>query len=222
MSEKLEKKIGYTFSDPFLLEKALTHSSTENKEYDNERLEFLGDRVLGLSIADQLFTFFPEEEEGSLAKRHAGFVQQSDLVLVAQMLGLADHLKLSVGEIKSGGQMKEKILSDAMEALIGAIYLDGGFGVAHDFVKKFWGERLRLQISPPEDAKSRLQEWAQAKSIPLPKYTLINKSGTSHSPIFEMEVFVTEGGKAVATAKSKRAAEKSAALKMLQKIGIKI
>ena len=222
MSEKLEKKIGYTFSDPFLLEKALTHSSTENKEYDNERLEFLGDRVLGLSIADQLFTFFPEEEEGSLAKRHAGFVQQSDLVLVAQMLGLADHLKLSVGEIKSGGQMKEKILSDAMEALIGAIYLDGGFGVAHDFVKKFWGERLRLQISPPEDAKSRLQEWAQAKSIPLPKYTLINKSGTSHLPIFEMEVFVTEGGKAVATAKSKRAAEKSAALKMLQKIGIKI
>ena len=222
MSEKLEKKIGYTFSDPFLLEKALTHSSTENKEYDNERLEFLGDRVLGLSVADQLFAFFPEEEEGSLAKRHAGFVQQSDLVLVAQMLGLADHLKLSVGEIKSGGQMKEKILSDAMEALIGAIYLDGGFGVAHDFVKKFWGERLRLQISPPEDAKSRLQEWAQAKSIPLPKYTLINKSGTSHSPIFEMEVFVTEGGKAVATAKSKRAAEKSAALKMLQKIGIKI
>ena len=222
MSEKLEKKIGYTFSDPFLLEKALTHSSTENKEYDNERLEFLGDRVLGLSVADQLFAFFPEEEEGSLAKRHAGFVQQSDLVLVAQMLGLADHLKLSVGEIKSGGQMKEKILSDAMEALIGAIYLDGGFGVAHDFVKKFWGERLRLQISPPEDAKSRLQEWAQAKSIPLPKYTLINKSGTSHLPIFEMEVFVTEGGKAVATAKSKRAAEKSAALKMLQKIGIKI
>ncbi|MFH1158515.1 MAG: ribonuclease III [Pseudomonadota bacterium] len=222
MPGNLEKKIGYTFSDPSLLEKALTHSSAGNKECDNERMEFLGDRVLGLSVADLLLACFPEEKEGSLAKRHAGFVQQKDLVFVARALGLADHLKLSAGEMKSGGRMKEKILSDAVEALIGAIYLDGGFGAAHDFVKKFWGERLRLQTSPPEDAKSRLQEWAQANAFPLPEYRLAGKSGTDHAPMFEIEVFVTGAGKATAAAASKRAAEKAAALKMLQKIGIEI
>ncbi|MCK5555318.1 MAG: ribonuclease III [Alphaproteobacteria bacterium] len=222
MSENLEKKISYTFSDPSLLEKSLTHSSAGNKECDNERLEFLGDRVLGLSVADQLFTFFPKEEEGSLAKRHAGFVQQSDLVSVAQVLGLADHLKLSAGEMKSGGRMKEKILSDAVEALIGAIYLDGGFDASHNFIKKFWGERLRLQKSPPEDAKSKLQEWAQANALPLPEYKLAGKSGTDHAPIFEMEVLVEGVGKTISTAASKRAAEKSAAIKMLKKIGIEL
>ena len=222
MSGDLEKKIGYVFSDPSLLEKALTHSSARNKDCDNERMEFLGDRVLGLSVADLLFTCFPEEEEGSLAKRHAGFVQQKDLFLVAQMLGLANYMRLSAGEIKSGGRMKEKIISDAVEALIGAIYLDGGFDAAHNFVKKFWGERLRLQTSPPEDVKSKLQEWAQAKALPLPEYKLVSKSGTDHAPMFEMEVFVKDIGSTSAVAASKRTAEKAAAVAMLRKIGIEI
>jgi len=219
MPGKLEKKIAYAFSDPALLETALTHSSVPNTAYDYERLEFLGDRVLGLVIADLLYKHFPAEKEGSLAKRHTGLVRQDSLVGVARGLGLARHLKLSAGEAKSGGLEKETILSDALEGLIGGMYLDGGFAVAHDFIEKFWGDMLRRQTAPPEDAKSRLQEWAQAKSLPLPGYALVGKSGTDHSPQFEIEVSVKGVGTAAARAPSKRAAEKLAALRMLEKIG---
>lgn len=222
MTDALDRKTGYTFSNPDLRERALTHSSTQNKEYDNERLEFLGDRVLGLVIADLLFSHFPTEKEGGLSKRHTSLVQQKALASIATALGLADHLKLSASEMKSGGHKKEKILSDAIEALIGAIYLDGGFTAAHDFIDKFWGALLREQVAPPEDAKSRLQEWAQSKSLPLPQYKLVKKSGTDHAPLFEIEVFVEGVGKAKAAAVNKRAAEKSAALIMLEKIGIKL
>jgi len=222
MAAALDRKMGYTFSDPALLETALTHSSTQNDRNNNERLEFLGDRVLGLAVAGLLFAAFPAEEEGGLAKRHTGLVQQEALVKVAQALDLAGHLKLSASEMKSGGQKKEKILADAVEALIGAIYLDGGFGAAEDFVTKFWGTMLHAQALPPEDAKSRLQEWAQAQSLPLPEYRLVGRSGSDHAPLFEIEVFVEGIGKAVAVAASKRAAEKAAALKMLEKMGIKL
>jgi ribonuclease-3 len=222
MTDTLASKIGYVFSDPVLRETALTHSSTQNDRSNNERLEFLGDRVFGLAVADLLMAAFPAEPEGSLAKRHTGLVQQEALVTVAQEIGLAEHLKLSAGEMKSGGQKKEKILADAVEALIGAIYLDGGFDAAKVFVEKFWGEMLQGQTLPPEDAKSLLQEWAQGRGLPLPEYRLLGKSGTDHAPVFEIEVFVESAGSASATAASKRAAEKEAALKMLQKIGIEI
>jgi ribonuclease-3 len=215
----LEDKINYTFSDPALLETALTHSSVQKAGADNERLEFLGDRVLGLAVADLLFRHFRHENEGSLAKRHTGLVQQKALVTVAQEIDLSPHLKLSAGEIRAGGSEKEAILADALEALIGAVYLDGGFGAAREFIEKFWSTMLHRQIAPPEDAKSKLQEWAQAKSLPLPEYTLLNKSGTDHAPQFEIEVSVQGIGKTAAVAASKRAAEKSAALKMLEKIG---
>jgi ribonuclease-3 len=221
MPGTLEKKIGYTFSGPALLETALTHSSLQKASCNNERLEFLGDRVLGLAVADMLFRRFSGEDEGSLAKRHTGLVQQQTLAAVAQEIDLARRLKLSPSEEKSGGKEKDKIVSDALEALIGAIYLDGGFSAAQHFIEKFWGGLLDRQISPPEDAKSKLQEWAQAKSLPLPEYTLIGKSGTDHAPQFEIEVSVQGHGKAFAAAPSKRAAEKAAALKMLEKIGIK-
>ncbi len=218
--DALAKKIGYTFSKPKLLETALTHSSTQNDLKNNERLEFLGDRVLGLVIADLLFSAFPDEEEGSLAKRHTGLVQQEALVSVAQEINLAAHVKLSAGEMKSGGQKKEKILADALEALIGAIFKDGGLPPAQAFIKTYWEHMLRSHAAPPEDAKSRLQEWAQGKSLPLPEYRLAKKSGSDHAPLFEIEVFVEGVGKVSATAASKRAAEKAAALKMLQKMGI--
>ena len=220
MTEGLGRKIGYVFSDIALCETALTHSSTQNDSSDNERLEFLGDRVLGLAAADLLFAAFPDEDEGSLAKRHTGLVQQEALVHVAQEINLAEHLKLSAGEMKSGGHKKEKILADAVEALIGAIYLDGGFEAAQDFVRKFWGAMLHGQALPPEDAKSQLQEWAQGRGLPLPEYKLLGKSGTDHAPLFEIEVFVEGIDKTKAVAASKRAAEKEAALKMLIKIGI--
>lgn len=222
MTAALDKKTGYTFSNAALLEKALTHSSIQNKKNDNERLEFLGDRVLGLVIAELLFKSFPDDVEGSLAKRHTALVQQDAIVKVAHEINLADHLRLSASEMKSGGQKKEKILSDAQEALIGAIYLDGGFSAAYAFVEKFWGPLLRQQITPPEDSKSRLQEWVQAKSLPLPVYKILSKSGIDHAPMFEIELSVESIGKTTATAPSKRAAEKAAALKMLEKIGIQI
>jgi len=222
MTEVLGRKIGYVFSDPALLETALTHSSTQNDKSDNERLEFLGDRVLGLAVADLLFAAYPDEAEGSLAKRHTGLVQQEALVSVAQSIGLAEHLKLSAGEIKSGGHKKEKILADAVEALLGAIYLDGGFKAAAAFIVRFWGEMLQGQTLPPEDAKSLLQEWAQGRGLPLPEYKLLGKSGSDHAPSFEIEVSVESVGSTSATAASKRTAEKEAALKMLEKIGVKL
>ena len=221
MADTLGRKIGYVFSDPALCETALTHSSTQNDLSNNERLEFLGDRVLGLAVADLLFSTFPDEEEGGLAKRHTGLVQQEALVSVAQALDLAMHLKLSAGEMKSGGHKKEKIIADAVEALIGAIYRDGGFKAAQAFVVRFWGPMLQRQVLPPEDAKSQLQEWAQGHGLPLPEYKMVNKSGTDHAPVFEIEVSVEGHGNAKAVAASKRAAEKDAALKMLQKIGTK-
>lgn len=217
----LEKKIGYVFSDRTLLDTALTHSSLQSAVHDNERLEFLGDRVLGLVVADLLYGHFSGEKEGSLAKRHAALVQQEQLAKVALSLDLAGYLKLSPGEVKSGGQQKETILSDALEALIGAIYLDGGYQAAQGFIEKFWGVMLREQAVPPEDAKSKLQEWTQARSLPLPEYKLLQKSGTDHEPQFEVEVFVKGVGSATAAAASKRAAEKAVAVKMLEKIGIK-
>jgi ribonuclease-3 len=219
MADTLAAKIGYVFSDPALLETALTHSSTQNDQKDNERLEFLGDRVLGLAVADLLFAAYPDEPEGSLAKRHTGLVQQEALVNVARETGLAAHLKLSAGEMKSGGQQKDKILADAVEALMGAIYLDGGFAAAQVFIARFWKAMLQSQALPPEDAKSLLQEWAQGRGLPLPEYRLLGKSGSDHAPSFEIEVSVESAGKASAVAASKRAAEKEAAAKMLEKIG---
>src|ERR1035437_1181264 len=141
MSDGLGKKIGYVFSDPVLCEMALTHSSSQD-DHDNERLEFLGDRVLGLAVADLLFAAFTDEEEGSLAKRHTGLVQQEALVKVAQEIDLAGHIRLSAGEMKSGGHKKEKILADAVEGVVGAIYLDGGLKAAEAFVAKFWSAML--------------------------------------------------------------------------------
>ncbi len=220
MSDTLARKIGYVFSDPALLETALTHSSTQNDRNNNERMEFLGDRVLGLAVADLLYTSFADEAEGSLAKRHTGLVQQEALVKVAQAMDLAEHLKLSAGEMKSGGSKKEKILADGVEALIGAIFLDGGLKPAEIFVAKFWSAMLEGQALPPEDAKSLLQEWAQGRGLPLPEYRMLGRSGTDHAPLFEIEVSVESVGSTAATAANKRAAEKEAAAKMLEKIGI--
>lgn len=211
--------IGYVFSDPALLKAALTHASAHDGKNDNERLEFLGDRVLGLVIADLLFTNFPDEEEGSLAKRHTALVQQESLVKVAGTLGIAAHLTLSPGEKKTGGQQKDKILADAMEALLGAIYLDGGHKAASAFITRHWLPLVKAQPLPPGDAKSLLQEWAQGCGLPLPEYRETGRSGPDHAPMFEVEVSVKNHGAVRASAPSKRAAEKAAAQKMLEKTG---
>jgi len=215
----LEEKIGYRFSDKKLLEEALTHASTQKASANNERLEFLGDRVLGLIIADLLFKTFPQEREGDLAKRHTGLVQQKTLAIAAQKIELSAYLKLSDAEARAGGSMKETILSDALEALIGAVYRDGGYAAAQTLVTHLFEPHLHEYIVPPEDAKTALQEWAQARSLPLPHYEVVSRSGSDHAPVFEVEVSVKGHGTARAKDSSKRAAEKEAAAALLKEIG---
>jgi len=214
----LEKNISYEFKNKELLERALTHSSVNSGKFtNNERLEFLGDRVLGLIIADIITRKFKHEDEGKLAKRHTALVRQDALYNIAQVIHLEKFIKLSAGEANSGGKKKKTILSDAMEALIAAIYIDSGFDSAFEFVKKFWEPMIDDQTSPPEDTKSELQEWAQARALPIPVYKLVAKSGSDHSPEFEIEVTVERLGSASAIAESKKSAEKLAAAKLLAK-----
>ncbi len=215
--EALEQKIGYVFEDEGILETALTHASMQQKKFNNERLEFLGDRVLGLVIAGLLYRLFPSESEGDLAKRHTALVQQKALVSVAEELGLGGYLKMSSGEKKAGGLQKETILSNALEALIAAVYLDGGFEAAEEFVSSFWEPRIE-NTAPPEDPKTLLQEWVQARGLPLPEYKVISRVGSDHAPQFEIEVSAGAHGSAIARASSKRAAEKEAAAALLLKI----
>lgn len=216
---ELESRIGYAFTDRGILDQALTHASLQKKSYDNERLEFLGDRVLGLAVAGMLYKAYPDEDEGKLAKRHTALVQQMALVMIANKLALGGFIHLSAGEVRAGGQQNETILADAVEALLGAIYLDGGYQAAEKFVTEAWRELLNGQMAPPEDPKTRLQEWVQQRGLPLPAYKVIGKSGSDHAPMFEIEVSVVSFGAATASASSKRAAEKEAAARMLEKIG---
>lgn len=219
-SDGIEKTLDYVFEDVKLLEAALTHASLQKKEGDYERLEFLGDRVLGLVVATLLYKAFPHENEGDLAKRHTALVQQKTLVDVALALDLPSHLRLSSGEKKAGGLHKDTILSDAVEALIGAIYLDGGYAKAEKFITRIWKDKLAA-ATPPEDAKTMLQEWAQARGLPLPEYRVLSKAGSDHAPIFEIGVEVEGFILISAKSSSKRQAEKDAAALMLKHIGEK-
>lgn len=219
MSASFKLDIGYTFKDAKLLEMALTHASVPNNPDNNERLEFLGDRVFGLAVAEMLYKAFPKEREGDIAKRHAALVAQPALAKVADTLQLGSQLKFSAGEAKAGGARKDTVLSGAMEALIGAIYLDGGLEPATAFVRKHWEPLVATSAAPPEDPKTKLQEWAQSKGLPLPAYREVSRSGADHSPVFEMEVTIKNHGTVSASAASKRQAEKDAAQKMLDKIG---
>lgn len=226
-SDALYTQTGHRFSNPSLLSRALTHASTQagsvpstTAAADNyERLEFLGDRVLGLIVAQMIYDAFPLEREGALAKRLTALVQQSALVRVAEQMSLKDHVRLSDGEKKAGGLAKQTILADALEALIGALYLDGGLPAAQGFITKFWAPLVSGQQQPPEDPKTLLQEWVQAKAAPLPVYRIVAQSGSAHNPVFTIGVTITGQNEITATASSKRAAEKEAALKMLQQVG---
>lgn len=223
MSSDLEKSIGYVFSDRRLIDAALTHASLQSRAGNNEKLEFLGDRVLGLVVADMLYRGFPVESEGDLAKRHAALVRQPALAAVAHRIGLPAYIKLAPGEIKAGGLAKDAILADATEALIGAVYLDGGMDSAVLVVRRLWQEMLDADATPPEDAKTKLQEWVQARGLPLPVYTLAGRTGSDHAPMFDIEVTVKGMGSDHATAPSKRQAEKEAAALLLARLekGIK-
>ncbi len=205
------KALGYTFTDDGLLRLALTPAASL-AAHNNERLEFLGDRVAGLVIAKALYDTYPQEAEGDLAKRHAALVQGSVMMDVARDLGLQAYLETSLGSVP------DSFLADAMEAVIGAVYLDGGLDVAESVVMGLWGERIRTHQAPPQDPKTALQEWAQARGIPTPVYEIVDRSGPDHAPLFTVQVTLRGQPVMAATGKSRREAEKLAASDLLQHV----
>ncbi len=211
----LEEKIGYRFKNRERLEHALTHSSTaDDKNY--ERLEFLGDRVLGLVMAHALYTQFPDESEGGMARRHSALVQGRTIALLGQQNGIGEYIIMSVAERASGGGEKENIVADVVEAMLGAIYLDGGLEAARDVILRLWGDNIGTLTDAPMDPKTELQEWVQARGWPLPVYDIVEKSGPDHAPEFVIEVRVEGQVPAQASGPSRRQAEKTAARTMLR------
>ena len=222
--EVAERLLGHTFRNPDLLAEALTHrSATQGKRRghkranSNERLEFIGDRVLGLLVAEWLIERFPDEQEGALGPRHAHLVSRRVLVEIAERAGLSEALAIGASEARAGVGQLANVLADAMEAAIGALYLDSGIEPARDFVRKAWMAELDGMSGPPKDPKTELQEWLMARGLPLPVYEVAARSGPSHRPEFVMQV--SGGGKAgTGTAGSKRLAERNAAADLLARL----
>ena len=213
--EKIENIIGYSFKDRHLLERALTHSST-GEEYSYQRLEFLGDRVLGLVIADALFKKFRLENEGGLAKRHTALVQGSTLAVIGQAHGFNEFILFSDAEKQAGGHKNENIISDVVESLLGALYLDGGYDVVYDVIIRLWGDNIETLEKAPQDPKTELQEWAQAKGLSLPLYEIIDRQGPDHAPVFTVKLSVEGFDSIQEEGPSRRQAEKTAARKMVK------
>ena len=223
MTDAFSRTLGYGFRDPSLLTQALTHPSvtkgrSKRRFTDYERLEFLGDRVLGLVMAELLYQRFPQEPEGDLAKRHVALVRREALARVAQHLRLGDHLSLSVGEDGTGGRENPGLLADACEAVIGAMFLDGGFDAARDFIRRHWTPLVDELSAPPKDAKTRLQEWAQAQALGLPVYTVTGQDGPAHNPIFLVDVSVPGYPPVSGRGNSKRMAEQAAATALMEAV----
>ncbi len=216
---ELEEILGHRFARPMLLEHALTHGSIADKTQQTyERLEFLGDRVLGLIVADLLFHRFTREAEGALGKRFAALVSRSCLSEVAGNLGLGRFLRLSPGESESGGRENPSLLADACEAVIAALYLDGGLDAARRFIEPIWTPLLEASPRPPQDPKTALQEWAQGRALELPSYEVIDQSGPDHAPNFLVQVAVTGQEPETGEGKSKRMAERAAADRLLDRL----
>ena len=213
-------RLGHRFASPTLLAEALTHRSAAAARGagSNERLEFIGDRVLGLLIAEWLAERFPQEQEGALGRRLADLVAQPALAAIAADIGIETMLSAAPGEVRAGVKRRATVLADAMEAVIGAIYLDGGLAAARDFVRRAWADALDRQIAPPKDAKTALQEWALARAPELPRYEVSAQSGPPHAPVFTITVTVADRS-ASGTAGSKRAAEQAAAAALLALLG---
>jgi len=181
--QKLKSSIGYEFKESLYIKKALTHSSAhhESTGLDYERLEFLGDRIVNLIVADLLFKTFKDEKEGALAKRHTALVRTETLAEIAKELNLGDFVILSDAERKAGGSENDNILADLTEAVTAAIYLDGGFIEAERFFANALGDRLHKMAEPPRDSKTALQEWSQAHNLGLPIYEVTGQSGPDHA-----------------------------------------
>lgn len=212
----LEKDIGHVFKDQVLIHTALTHSSSGG-EGDYERLEFLGDRVLGLIIAEYLYKEFPGEAEGDLAKRLAALVQGSLLAEIATEMELGKYMKFSDSEKAAGGAENDNILADGVEALLGALYLDGGIEKCRALVEKYWTGRFDQMVAPPQHPKTQVQEWAQGQGLPLPLYEISDRSGPDHAPVFIIKLSVEGFEPVTAEGRSRQAAEKEAAAAFIAK-----
>ncbi|WP_415401616.1 ribonuclease III [Tateyamaria sp. SN3-11] len=211
-----EARIGHQFAAPDLLIEAVTHASMSSPtRSDNQRLEFLGDRVLGLVMAEALLAADTSAAEGTLAPRFNALVRKETCADVARELGLGDVLRLGRSEMISGGRRKQALLGDAVEAVIAAVYLDAGFDVARDLILRLWGDRITRVEEDARDAKTALQEWAQGRGLTPPAYVEIERSGPDHAPVFTIAARLDNGAEAVATAGSKREAQQAAAKALL-------
>ena len=221
----LETRIGYRFSDVALLTCALTHISAlkgpRNRTGSYQRLEFLGDHVLGLVISDMLFRGFPKADEGELSRRLADLVRKETCAEIAVTIELGAAIRLGSSEINAGARKRPAILADVCEALIGAVYLDGGYAAASALVERLWQARMQAKAQPLRDPKTVLQEWAQARGLPTPAYREVARSGPDHNPEFRVAVQLPEFAPAEGSGRSKRAAEQAAAAAMLTREGVR-
>jgi ribonuclease-3 len=220
-----EERIGYRFKNAALLEQALTHISAlagpRNRSGSYQRLEFLGDHVLGLVISDMLYDAFPKADEGELSRRLADLVRKEACADVARTIELGAAIRLGASESNAGGRSRTAILADVCEALVGAVFIDGGYKAASEVISRLWDQRMRTPARPLRDAKTILQEWAQARGLPTPVYREVERRGPDHDPEFRVTVALPEREPAEGMGRSKRAAEQAAAAAMLTREGVK-
>ena len=221
----LEATIGYRFADSALLERALTHISAlkgaQGRAASYQRLEFLGDHVLGLAVSEMLFAAFPKADEGELSRRLADLVRRESCADVARAIDLGAALRLGASESNAGGRSRLAILADVCESLIGAVFLDGGYQAAASFIERFWAARMRTPARPLRDPKTLLQEWAQARGLPTPSYQEVERTGPHHKPEFRVAVTLLNRDPAEGKGRSKRAAEQAAAAALLMREGLR-
>jgi ribonuclease-3 len=219
----LEARIGYAFVDADLLESALTHISALSlraRAASYQRLEFLGDHVLGLVVSDMLYRAFPTAEEGELSRRLADLVRKETCADIARAIDLGSAIKLGVSEAAAGGRRRPAILADVCEALVGAVFVDGGYPAAADLVERLWGERMHKLVRPLRDPKTVLQEWAQGRGLPTPSYREVERRGPHHDPEFRVVVELPDLPPAEGLGRSKRSAEQAAAAALLAREGV--
>ena len=209
--EEIAGRLGYRFKDRALLSRALTHASSKGKRGDYERLEFLGDRVLGLVVAEHLFKAHPEESEGFMSAHHSALVRGEACAAAGLAIGLETIIEMGASERSKGMHLNTTVLGDVMEALIAAIYLDGGLDAARGFILYNWQGMLAGPKTAEKDAKTFLQEWALARALPIPAYRIISRDGPEHQPVFVVSVDVSGKEPARGTGRSKRLAEQDAA-----------
>ena len=219
--DEISERLGYRFRNLALLTEALTHGSTQKHKGDYQRLEFLGDRVLGLVIAEHLFRAHPGDEEGQLTHVLSSLVRSEACAEAGDTIGLSDLVIIGAGERAKGMNLNRTVLGDAMEALVAAIYLDSGLDEARAFVLRCWDAQLKAPKLAAKDPKTFLQEWALARALPIPAYKIISREGPEHEPVFVVSVEVKDRPPAEGTAKAKRAAEMDAAEQFLKREGIR-